>query len=40
VGFATQQASDGYGCDYHPSTKTDAMMATALESEIQRLTGW
>jgi lysophospholipase L1-like esterase len=40
VGFATQQASDGYGCDYHPTTKTDAIMATALEPEIQRLTGW
>jgi lysophospholipase L1-like esterase len=40
VGFAVQAASDGYGCDYHPSTKTDAIMATVLEAEIRRLTGW
>ena len=40
VGFVAQAASDGYGCDDHPSTKTDALMATALEAEIRRLTGW
>ncbi len=38
--FDVQQASDGYGCDYHPSTKTDALMATQLIPAIRGLTAW
>lgn len=33
-------ASEGYGCDYHPSATTHRTMAAKLVAEIQALTGW
>ena len=30
-GFATQLPSDGYGCDYHPSVKTQQLMGSAAD---------
>ncbi|HTJ45709.1 MAG TPA: SGNH/GDSL hydrolase family protein [Kofleriaceae bacterium] len=38
--IAEQQASDGYGCDYHPSATTHMKMAAALETTIKSVTGW
>jgi len=35
-----QAASDGYGCDYHPSEATDDLMATALVAELHARLGW
>jgi lysophospholipase L1-like esterase len=40
VAFDTQLDSDGYGCDYHPSTKTHQVMAGALVAAIRHATGW
>jgi len=40
VEIAEQQASDGYGCDYHPNVATQQIMATAITAEIRRVTGW
>lgn len=31
---------DGYGCDYHPSVKTDQLMADKLTAAISAVTGW
>lgn len=31
---------DGYGCDYHPSAKTDQLMADKLTSAIAAVAGW
>jgi lysophospholipase L1-like esterase len=39
-GFATQLASDGYGCDYHPSTKTQSLMGAQLAAAIPAIVGW
>ncbi len=38
--FAEQQSSDGLGCDYHPSTTTHQIMATALVPAIRTVAGW
>ena len=38
--FATQQASDGYGCDWHPSAATHQKMAAVLESALATDLGW
>lgn len=38
--FDVQLASSGYGCDYHPSTRTHQIMATALVAAIRHVTGW
>ena len=32
--------ADGYGCNYHPSVKTDQLMATKLTAAIKAVTGW
>jgi hypothetical protein len=40
LAFAEQQASDGYGCDYHPSQTTQQSMANVLEAAIREVTGW
>jgi len=39
-GFALQLASDGYGCDYHPSLKTQSLMGTQLTAAIPPIVGW
>jgi len=39
-GFALQLASDGYGCDYHPSVKTQSLMGTQLAAAIPPIVGW
>jgi lysophospholipase L1-like esterase len=39
-GFATQLASDGYGCDYHPSAKTQSLMGMQLTGAIPAIVGW
>ena len=31
---------DGYGCDYHPSVKTDQLMADKLTAAITAVAGW
>jgi hypothetical protein len=31
---------DGYGCDYHPSLKTDQLMADKLTAAIKAVAGW
>lgn len=38
--FATQQASDGYGADWHPSLKTHQIMAKALLTALKSDPGW
>lgn len=40
VDLAEQAAGDGYGCDHHPSTKTQRKMAAALVAAIRTETGW
>jgi lysophospholipase L1-like esterase len=40
VDFDTQLASDGYGCDYHPSAATQMRVATQLVTAIRDVTGW
>jgi lysophospholipase L1-like esterase len=37
---ALEFATDGTGCDYHPSLATHANMAAALTSELRDLVGW
>ena len=32
--------ADGLGCDYHPSVKTDQLMADKLTAAIKTVTGW
>jgi hypothetical protein len=39
-GFALQLASDGYGCDFHPSLKTQSLMGTQLTAAIPPIVGW
>ena len=31
---------DGFGCDYHPSVKTDQLMADKLTAAIKAIAGW
>jgi lysophospholipase L1-like esterase len=38
--FPVQAAADGYGCDWHPSPKTNAKMATLLVAELRKQLGW
>lgn len=38
--IAPTDPADGYGCDYHPSQKTHAKMATQLTAEIKADLGW
>jgi hypothetical protein len=38
--FPVQSASDGYGCDWHPSPRTNAKMATLLVAELKTRLGW
>jgi lysophospholipase L1-like esterase len=40
IEFATQSATDGYGCDWHPSLATNAKMATVLETALKSKLGW
>ena len=39
-GFAAQLASDGYGCDYHPTVKTHTLMGTQLAAALPAIVGW
>jgi lysophospholipase L1-like esterase len=39
-GFATQLASDGYGCDYHPNVKTQSLMGAQLAAAIPGIIPW
>lgn len=38
--FATQLASDGYGCDYHPNKTTHGKMAKVLQAALTAKLGW
>lgn len=38
--FPVQQQADGYGCDWHPSAKTNAKMAVLLEAELKARLSW
>lgn len=38
--FATQDAKNGFGADWHPSLKTQALMADTLVQALQAHTGW
>jgi lysophospholipase L1-like esterase len=38
--FPVQSSADGYGCDWHPSAKTNAKMATLLTAELKARLGW
>jgi lysophospholipase L1-like esterase len=38
--LAPTNASDGYGCDYHPSLRTHEIMAEALTSTLETELGW
>ena len=38
--LAVQQASDGFGCDFHPSEITAQKMADRLEQQLHSLLGW
>jgi lysophospholipase L1-like esterase len=38
--FPVQSTSDGYGCDWHPSAKTNAKMAPLLIAELRNRLGW
>ena len=39
--FPVQNESvDGMGCDWHPSAKTHAKMATLLTAELKTRLGW
>jgi lysophospholipase L1-like esterase len=40
VEFDEQSAKDGYGCNKHPSFKTQQRMAVKLAAAIHALTGW
>jgi hypothetical protein len=40
VDLGVQSASDGYGCDSHPSVATDRKMADALVAAIHDAVGW
>lgn len=36
----TQSASDGYGCDWHPSPATNVKMADLLQAELKKQLSW
>jgi lysophospholipase L1-like esterase len=38
--FPVQTEADGYGCDWHPSAKTNAKMAALLVAELKQQLGW
>jgi lysophospholipase L1-like esterase len=38
--FATQDAANGRGCDYHPSKKTHALMAEQLAATLREKLAW
>jgi lysophospholipase L1-like esterase len=38
--FETQLASNGYGCDSHPSAKTQKVMGQQLTTALKTLLGW
>lgn len=38
--FPVQVEADGYGCDWHPSAKTNAKMAILLTAELKTRLGW
>lgn len=38
--FPPQVAGDGYGCDWHPSAKTNAKMADQLVAELKKQLSW
>jgi lysophospholipase L1-like esterase len=38
--LAPTNASDGYGCDYHPSLRTHEIMAEVLTTTLQAELGW
>ena len=38
--FDEQSASDGYGCDFHPSKTTQAKMSGKLVPTLKTLMGW
>jgi lysophospholipase L1-like esterase len=38
--LATQDGSDGYGCDWHPSLARHERMATVVTAELRRKLGW
>jgi lysophospholipase L1-like esterase len=40
VEFPVQTGENGYGCDWHPNTRTHAMMAEDLERAIREKVGW
>ena len=40
LNFAMQQASDGYGADWHPNVKTHQIMASVLTAALQKDLGW
>jgi hypothetical protein len=40
IEFATQMASDGLGCDYHPNEVTNERMATTLVARLRADLGW
>ena len=40
LAFETQNAEDGYGCDWHPSLRTHEIMAEALVAELRDDLGW
>jgi hypothetical protein len=39
-GFAEQLATDGYGCDSHPSIRTHLLMGRQLAAAIPLVTAW
>jgi lysophospholipase L1-like esterase len=40
IEFPVQDAANGYGCDYHPSSKTHALMAERLTALLRTQLGW
>ena len=38
--IATQDGSDGYGCDYHPSAERHKKMATVVTAALKTALGW
>jgi lysophospholipase L1-like esterase len=40
LAFDEQDARDGFGCEAHPSPKTQRVMAAKLVGALQRLVGW
>jgi hypothetical protein len=38
--IAPQEASDGLGCDYHPSLETHKKMATVVTAALRTALGW